>query len=484
MGKTDPDLDKNSAGQNLIWSDKAVNDCFDTVAKASDFATKWHAPGTKTLPDGRLHGIAITGRQDSHGSVSGSGRYGHVRMGGTHTNGSVEVYHGGSHASSGAAGAMMHIVAEVLGVNYTDCRLAASGNTDLNEADGMQSGSSHTGGAGTSFYMAALEMRNILFARACNLAPFNTFVPAGVTQAKATVNISGGKITSIDVTDGGAYPAGSTPVVTISGGGGFTGGGRVGMAAAVCNMSGGKVASITVTNPGEGFTNYLTSTTAAKATATISTVTPDMLDAVGGSIFLKTDNTKKVTHAAVTSGMDPYTCIATGWSAFMRSRGVGAAKQGDPCNANGSCASVIEIAVDPDTGEVEILGDWNSTGCGTSIFKTSVLKELGSGVELHLGQTMTFGDVYDPSTAAIMQMSHGVFGEHTALDLNPAVFHLYDVQNDNPAGPCGAMGMGEPSSGTTETLMCAIFNATGKWLDWQHGAGGPNQVLRAMGKAT
>jgi CO/xanthine dehydrogenase Mo-binding subunit len=480
MGKTDPDLDKNSAGQNLVWADKAVNDCFTLVYNESGFATKWHAPGNKIMSDGRLHGIAITGRQDSHGSISGAGRYGHIQMGGLHTNGSVEVYHGGSHASSGAAGAMMHIVAEVLGVKYTDCRLAESANTDITLADGMQSGSSHTGGAGTSFYMAALDMRNRLFARACTLAPFSTLVPTGVTQAKATATVSGGKISAITVTNPGAGHTG-TPVVSISGGGGFTG---PGMASAVASMSGGSVTSITITNPGEGYTNYLTSTTAAPVTVTISTVTPDMLDAANGSIFLKSDPTKSITHAAVTSGWDPQISVATGWSAYLRAHGVGAAKQGDPCNSNGSMASCIELAVDPDTGEVEILNDWNATGTGTSVFKTSVMKELGSGVELHYGQTCTFGDVYDPNTAAILQMSHGNFGQHTALDLNPAAFHLYDVQNDNPAGPCGAYGMGEPASGSTATVMCAIFNATGKWIDWQHGAGGPNQVLRAMGKAT
>jgi CO/xanthine dehydrogenase Mo-binding subunit len=480
MAKTDPDLDKNTAGQNLVWADKAVNDCFDLVYKESGYASKWHAPGTKTLADGRLHGIAITGRQDSHGGISGSGRYGHVQMGGVHPNGSVMVYHGGSHASSGAAGAMMHIVAEVIGVKYTDCRLAESANTDITLADGMQSGSSHTGGAGTAFYMAALDMRNRIFARALTLAPFATLVPAGVTQAKATATVAGGKITAITVTNPGAGYTG-TPVVTITGGGSF---GGIGMATAVANMSGGTVASITITNPGEGFTNYLTSTTGAPATVTISSVTPDMLEAANGSIFLKSDPTKSITHAACTSGWDPQISVATGWAAYFRTRGVGTAKIGDPCNTNGSMASCIEVAVDPDTGEVEILNDWNCVGTGTSIFKTSVMKELGSGVELHYGQNCTFGDVYDPTTAAILQMSHGNFGEHTALDLNPAAFHLYDVQNDNPGGPLGAYGCGEPCSGSTETVMCAIFNATGKWMDWQHGAGGPNQILRALGKAT
>jgi CO/xanthine dehydrogenase Mo-binding subunit len=240
-------------------------------------------------------------------------------------------------------------------------------------------------------------------------------------------------------------------------------------------MDGGSVSAIAVTNQGEGISDP------GDVSVDISTVTPDMLDAANGEIFLKSDPSKSTTHASVTSGWGGQIVVATGWRAYLRAHGVGTAKKGDPCNSNSSCASVIEVAVDPETGDVEILGDWNSAGVGTSVFKTSVMKELGSGIELHLGQTMTFGDVYDPSTAAVLQMSHGNFGQHTTLDLSPEAFHLYDIQNDNPAGPCGANGFAEPASGSTETLMCAIFNATGKWIDWQHGAGGPNQVLRALG---
>jgi CO/xanthine dehydrogenase Mo-binding subunit len=75
----DPE-DRDQDSPNRVWSGKSVNQCFDTVYAASGYAQKWHTPGTKTLEDGRMHGIAITGHQDSHGSISGTSRGALVTM--------------------------------------------------------------------------------------------------------------------------------------------------------------------------------------------------------------------------------------------------------------------------------------------------------------------------------------------------------------------------------------------------------------------
>ncbi len=468
MAKTDPDQDPPFR----VWSDKGINDCLDKLYTESGYATKWHPPGTKTLADGRLHGIAITGRQDSHGGVSGGSRYGHIRMGGQQTDGSCMLYTGAASGSSGPHAAMMHIVAEVLGLKYTDVQLGEWANSDINQTTGGQNGSGHTGGAGSANYMAALEMRNRLLARACTLptapANFASIVPAGRTRATATVTVEGGGVTGITITNPGAgYP--SAPVVSFSGGSGNN-------AAAVAQVTDGKVTAIIVTNPGMGYTST--------PTVTVSGIVPNELDAKDSTVFLKSDPTKVLTHAQVVNGWEAQIVTCVGWGAFLRTRGVGAAKVGDPCNTTGSCASCVEVAVDPDTGEVEILNHWNAVETGTSIFKQGVMKELGSGCEVQLGQALSQGDIYDPNTAAILQMAHGAFQHPTTLDINPSVWHLYDIQNDDPAGPCGGRGIGEPCTGTPATIINAIFNATGKWVDWQHMNGGPHQVLRAIGKAT
>jgi CO/xanthine dehydrogenase Mo-binding subunit len=132
---------------------------------------------------------------------------------------------------------------------------------------------------------------------------------------------------------------------------------------------------------------------------------------------------------------------------------------------------------------VEVTGIWNYIHTGTSIFKTGCLKEIGSGAECIIGETLFYGDIYDGNTAAVMQMSHGMFQHPTSLDINPQSYHLLDVQNDDVAAPCGGRGIAEPCVSNVSAVTCAIFNATGKWINYEHGAATPDKVLKALGKA-
>ena len=474
----DQDTAVDSFGRPRYWSSKGVNASVAVLYPDCGYASKWHQPGTKTLADGRMHGIAITMRQDSHGGVSGATRYGHLRRGGQDNTGKLFVYTGGSRGSSGACAICVHISAEVLGLLYSDCCLAEFANSDINLDTGSQGGSAWTGGAGSGFYNAALLMRKMLFERACTLAPFATITPANVTTkatATATLNANGG-VAFITVTNGGAGYSGP-PSVTLTGSGGTT-------ATAIASIDAtGKVIGIQVTNPGNAYT--------APPTVNIYSVTPADLDAKNSSIFLVSDPTKTITHATVSSGMTPYIAVAGGWAGNFRAvpatgmPGTGAlqAKVGDACMVTGSCSTCCEVAVDTDTGVVEVTGIWNYIHTGTSIFKTGALKEIGSGAEQIIGQVLFFGDVYDPVTAAVLQVSHGSFSQVTTMDFSPASFHLKDVETNDVAAPCGGRGIAEPCLGDVSALNNAIFNAIGKWVDPEHGAMTPDKVLKALGKA-
>jgi CO/xanthine dehydrogenase Mo-binding subunit len=467
----DQDTAVDSFGRPRYWSTKGINLLFPMVYADSGYATKWHAPGTKTLPDGRLHGISITGHMDSHGGVSGATRYGHLRMGGQDNTGLCFAYVGGGKGSDGPQATMMHIAAEVMGLKYTDMALGEWANSDINLDTGSQGGSAFTGGAGSGFYNAALDMRGRLFARAATLAPFATITAAGVTKATATATVVNGEVANIVITSGGSGYSGD-PAVTITGGGGAG-------ATAIAQVNAGIVTNVIITFHGTGYTST--------PTVAISGVTPNDLEAANSSIFLKSDPTKTITHAAVTSGWQPQIAVAGGWAANFRrvpAGGLpGTAKLGDVCFTTGSCATAIEVAVDADTGEVEVTSIWNYIHTGTSIFKTGCLKEIGSGCECIQSETLYFGDVYDAATGAVMQMSHGMFGHPTTLDINPAAFKLKDVENDDVAAPCGGRGIGEPCVSDVSAIECAIFNATGKWVDPEHGAMSPDKVLKALGKA-
>jgi CO/xanthine dehydrogenase Mo-binding subunit len=80
-------------------------------------------------------------------------------------------------------------------------------------------------------------------------------------------------------------------------------------------------------------------------------------------------------------------------------------------------------------------------------------------------------------------MAHNMsFGHPTSLDFKGDTWKWYDIQTNNPSGPLGAHGMAEPALTNASAIHCAIFNATGKWLDWKHGAGTADKVLTALGK--
>jgi CO/xanthine dehydrogenase Mo-binding subunit len=77
----------------------------------------------------------------------------------------------------------------------------------------------------------------------------------------------------------------------------------------------------------------------------------------------------------------------------------------------------------------------------------------------------------------------GSFSQMTTLDFNPNAFHLLDIQTNDVGAMLGGRGIAEPCAGHPSALINAIFNATGKWVDPDHGAITPDKVLKALGKA-
>ncbi len=453
-----------------VWSGKGVNECFKQAYAQSGYATKWHKPATgNVMADGRLHGIAITGHHDSHAGVNGTSRYGHIRMGGQDNTGKCIVYGAGAKASEGPQTQMSIFVAEVLGLKWEDISFDEWGNSDVNFDTGNQVGSGHTG-AGTSYINTAMEMRKRLFERAVTIAPLSTVTPTGVTRATATATVTNGEVSNITVTNGGSGYSGN-PSITFTVPTGAAGAGAL----ATANVVNGVVTGIAVTNGGVGY--YIA------PTVNVSILTPKDLDARNSEIFFVKDPTQKVTHAAVTTGWDPQTIVLKGWASALISRKVGAANIGDACNTNGGAAACAEVAVDIETGQVEVLNFTNVVDTGTTIFRQGVLKEMGSGCEIMINYTFFYGDIYDPSTAAIMAMGHMNFNHLTAMDFNPSSFKLIDVESDDAGGPMGAHGIGEPCVTNASALYCAVYNATGKWFDWKSGSGTPDKLLIALDKA-
>jgi CO/xanthine dehydrogenase Mo-binding subunit len=223
----------------------------------------------------------------------------------------------------------------------------------------------------------------------------------------------------------------------------------------------------------------------------ISGITIDALDAKDSEIFYKQDPTKRMTYRTVMNGIPPIAGYGTGWAAAGGGTGGGGLQRplhgfpvGTPVNAQSAAASVCEVAVDPDTGEVEILGHWNATGTGRIVFYEGVMSQFGSGTELQICQALYYGDVYDHATGAVISSQFTESQLPTTMDIRPSLHKFYPVEGDDHSAPLGAHGIGEPVVGSYACIISAIYNATGKWVDPDHGACNPDKILKAMGKAT
>ena len=290
---------------------------------------------------------------------------------------------------------------------------------------------------------------------------------AGVTKATATATIANGQVTGIIVTNGGTgYSA--APNVSVTGGGGS-------QCFAVANINpSGAVTNIAVTSNGSGYTTV--------PTVTISGLSVNDIDAKDSTIFLKTDPTVNTTYRTAMSGTPLTAWSSQGWNATIRSHAVGASPIGSACNTNGNSGSCSEVLVDPETGAVEVIGLWNCVDTGRTVYKLGTIKEMLSGCELIITQTLYYGDIYDPNSGAMIGSQYTESQVPTALDVKD-VFTVTDVESDDAGGPFGAHGIGEPCSSNTSSIYCAVFNAIGVFPDMDHGAMTPNKVLKALGKA-
>ena len=376
-----------------IWASKEVNECFETVAKESNYVAKWHRPGQNNRrTDGKLHGIGIHCHTDSHGTVNGTNMAGIVLM---QPDGTALISAGCTKPHNSPT-MLVHFVAEAMGMKYEDVFVGDWGNTDVTLASGSHGGSAFTAAAGSAFISASRDCLSKLFAAA---------------------------ITKTGLSD-------------------------------------------------------------------IKGITVNDLEAKNSVIYYKPDPTKSITFRQAMNGTPPIAGYGTGWAAAGGGTGGGGLLRplfgkpiGTPVNAQTACASVCEVAVDPETGEVEILGHWNAAGCGRVIFYEGIMSQFGSGSELQLCQALYYGDVYDYESGAVISSQYTESQLPTTLDINPSKHNLYPVEGDDASAPFGAHGIGEPVVGSYACILSAIYNAIGAWVDPDHGACSPDRVLKAMGKA-
>jgi len=363
-----------------------IKEITQEAADLVGYAQKYHPIGeTVTLPDGRLHGVAIHGELDGiHGELDGHGGMSGNRAAIVHLRGDGTgfINAGISRTGCGTNTGHCHIVAERLGMLYDDINVGSYGDTGVSADGGMQAGSTNSTSTGAAFYVAASDAREQLLAQAAGM-----FDPP---------------------------------------------------------------------------------------------VNPEDLDAAEGKIFQIADPTLFKTHAEVCGRASRIIGHATNnWGSTL-TRPVRDYEVGDNARQRVPRVSACEVAVDPDTGEVEVLKLVYITDIGRIFFHQGAHAQQEAGCDHVMFQAFWWHAIYDKATGYFLNSSFLMQPFGTSLDL-PIENYVPEVrEGDSAVGPYGGTGMGEPCSGAYNTVSLAVSNAIGKYIS--EAPLHPWVVLKAMGK--
>jgi CO/xanthine dehydrogenase Mo-binding subunit len=196
---------------------------------------------------------------------------------------------------------------------------------------------------------------------------------------------------------------------------------------------------------------------------------PEDLDMKGGNVFVKSDPSKTVPLAsavgqahlfATYSGKPP----ASLWGTM--------GKKLDTMNI-----AMCEVAVDTETGQVEIIRFGVAADTGKIIRKTSLEGQIHQVMDFSAGCQLQEDFFYDKKTGVKLNANMFEYKKVSMLDMPPVDMSLLETRAGNAA--YGSNGISH-SLANTHLVICAIQNAIGKWVD---PPATPDKVLKALGKA-
>ena len=361
-----------------LSSPTSLREALDTAVEKIGYEAKYHEPGTKTLPNGKLHGIGINAHLDRHGTTTGGrGAIIAVRRDGTFllTTG-MSAFPGGPHGQ-------IPIIAEVLGVPYDKVQVGSWGNPSISMEGGGQYGSTSCANNGAAAYMAALDVKEQLFEGAA---------------AELEVNVE-----DLDVED--------------------------------------------------------------------------------GTIFVKSDPSRSLDYNDVAS--DNMVGIGKSWGTVLR-KPVGEFPIGTTAWHRTGVAAAYEVAVDPETGEVEILDFVNVCDAGRVIDRHTCEGQIKAGLWVQTAMKGRLWNVmHDPATGTVLHQTYIDDKLPTSMDVDDTLNdnnHSILLETVGAVGPFGCNGIGEPAaSAMMSAYFMAISNAIGVMIDKRPVT--PQLILKLLGKA-
>jgi CO/xanthine dehydrogenase Mo-binding subunit len=206
----------------------------------------------------------------------------------------------------------------------------------------------------------------------------------------------------------------------------------------------------------------------ARQPAPFKGLKPEDLDMKDGRVFVKADPSKGVLLAqavqsnlfATYSGRPPI--------AIWNQRG----KALDVMDA-----ATCEVAVDTETGEVEILRFGVVADAGKIPRRTSLESQIDQAMDFSKGCQLQEEYVYDQKTGVKLSTNMFDYKKVSMLDMPRVDLELLETRGSNAC--YGASGISH-SLANTHLVIMAIHNAIGKWVE---SPATPDRVLKALGKA-
>ncbi len=145
-------------------------------------------------------------------------------------------------------------------------------------------------------------------------------------------------------------------------------------------------------------------------------------------------------------------------------------------------ATVVEVEVDTETGQLDVLRITSAHDCGKAINPTIIENQIDLSLTLGNGYARTEKIIVDESTGVIINPNMLDYKIMTILDMPKREdLHEIFVEVPMPWGPFGAKGMSETATTTPAPAIAnAIYNAIGVRIRGDHLT--PERILEALGK--
>ena len=138
--------------------------------------------------------------------------------------------------------------------------------------------------------------------------------------------------------------------------------------------------------------------------------------------------------------------------------------------------AMCEVAVDIETGEVEVMRFGVVADTGKIIRRTSLESQIDQVMFFSQGCQLLEDYFYDKQTGLKLNNNMFDYKKPTIADVAMVEMDLLETQVGNAA--YGSNGISH-SLANTHLVVCAIENAIGKWVD---PPATPDKVLAALGK--